>query len=172
MQWIGAFRQLMTATIISYTMQDYEFWGNGRLSQHLLRQLALGASITVMTTPPPGKARDKRFKDKLKLLEELDRNGVSVYLHDDLHAKAYLFRDVSNAEMAIVGSANLTRGGFGNQPSNFRVLLELAVLTDDSDFFAETRDIIQDALIGNPGTVDFGTWVAHNHSIVAQAKGQ
>ena len=27
LQWIGAFRSLTKATIISYNMQDYDFWG-------------------------------------------------------------------------------------------------------------------------------------------------
>lgn len=172
LQWIGAFRQLMKATIISYNMQDYEFWGNGRLSHHLLRQLSLGASITVMTTPPPGNSgRRKPFQDKLKLLEDLDRNGVSVYIHDDLHAKAYLFEDVTNSEMVIVGSPNLTRAGFGNQPPNIRVLLELALLTEDHKIYSDTKTVIESDLLGNPGTLDFSTWVAQNRSTIAEARG-
>ena len=172
LQWIGALRLLVQATIISYNMQDYEFWGNGRLSQHLLKQLALGASITVMTTPPPGQRGDRRqFQTKLKLLEELDRNGATVYLHPDLHAKAYLFRDDSNSEMAIVGSPNLTSAGFGNQPPSVRTLLELALLTEDPTVYTDTRNIIETKLIGNHGTLDFATWVVQNRSIIAQAKG-
>ena len=76
-------------------MQDYDFWGNGLLSNLLLRQLAYGAQITVMTTPPPGNKWEEEslLERKLRLLEELDSKGADVYVHPHLHAKAYLFQD-------------------------------------------------------------------------------
>ena len=112
LQWIGTFRLLSSATIISYNMQDYDFWGNGFLSHLLIRQLAYGAQITVMTTPPPGKnGKNLAFRSKLQLLEDLDQKGAEVYLHPDLHAKAYLFQDSQESEMVIVGSPNLTSRG-------------------------------------------------------------
>ena len=107
LQCIGAFRLLKEAFIISYNMQDYDFWGNGRLSMLLRRQLANGARIILMTTPPSGKGNNQAFKDKFTLLEELDRNGVDIYLHDRLHAKAYLFLDDRTVKTTVVGSANL-----------------------------------------------------------------
>ena len=80
LQWIGAFRQLTKATIISFNMQDYDFWGNGYLSSLLLRQLAYGAEIVVMTTPPPGHTgKGAAFKEKLLLLEDLSRNGAEIW---------------------------------------------------------------------------------------------
>ncbi len=43
LQWIGAFRALSEAFVISYNMQDYDFWGHGRLSDLLRRQIGNGA---------------------------------------------------------------------------------------------------------------------------------
>ena len=172
LQWIGAFTLLNKATIISYNMQDYDFWGNGVLSDHLIRQLANGAQITVMTTPPPGKSGTKKaFKRKLLLLEELDRKGADVYVHPDLHAKAYLFQDSQNAEMVIVGSPNLTSRGFGTKGSSEPDLLELALLTGDSLVYSSTTKVITTDLIGNTGTLNFATWVAKNLSAISNAKG-
>lgn len=172
LQWIGAFRQLSKATIISYNMQDYDFWGNGRLSIHLLRQLSFGAQITVMTTPPPGNTgRGATFKQKLALLEELDKNGADIYLHTHLHAKAYLFQDINQSEMLIVGSANLTAAGFGTSGSHHNDLLELALLTGDHVVYQSTAALIETSLIGDANTLDFATWVANNYVKIAQAKG-
>ena len=172
LQWIGAFRLLRKATIISYNMQDYDFWGNGRLSKHLLRQLALGAQVTVMTTPPPGNnGRRRAFKQKLALLEELDRNGAEIYLHTQLHAKAYLFQDDKQAEMLIVGSANLTSAGFGTRGAGENDLLELALLTGDRLVYESTNALIEDSIIGDPKTMNFATWAANNVPKIAEAKG-
>lgn len=172
LQWIGSFRLLNKATIISYNMQDYDFWGNGVLSDHLIKQLANGAQITVMTTPPPGKSGKKTaFKRKLQLLEELDHKGATVYVHPDLHAKAYLFQDNQKAEMVIVGSPNLTRRGFGTKEPNEPDLLELALLTGDPLVYSSTTKVIKSKLIGNAGTLKFATWVANNLSAISNAKG-
>lgn len=172
LQWIGAFRRLKQATIISFNMQDYEFWGKGRLSSHLIRQLALGARIVVMTTPPRGKTgMGTEFKRKLSLLEDLDKYGADVYLHDRLHAKAYLFSESTDSKMLIVGSANLTSRGFGRPGTASDDLLELALLTEDSCSYSSTLQLIEDRLIGDPDTLDFSTWVGLNRSKVAQAKG-
>ena len=172
LQWIGAFRQLTRATIISYNMQDYDFWGNGRLSSLLLRQLAYGAEIVVMTTPPPGATGSgTAFKEKLSLLEDLQKNGAEVYLHERLHAKAYLFSDSNDSRMLIVGSANLTSSGFGRRGTTSDDLLELALLTGDSQIYSSTLQVIEAELFGDSDTVDFPAWVGLNRSKVAQAKG-
>ena len=172
LQWIGAFRQLTRATIISYNMQDYDFWGNGRLSILLLRQLALGAEIVVMTTPPPGATGSgTAFREKLSLLEDLQKNGADVYLHERLHAKAYLFLDSDDSKMLIVGSANLTSSGFGRRGATSNDLLELALLTGESQIYSSTLQVIEAKLFGDSGTLDLATWVGKNRSKVAQAKG-
>lgn len=172
LRWIGAFRQLTKATIISYNMQDYEFWGNGHLSGLLLRQLALGAEIVVMTTPPPGASGSKRaFKEKLLLLENLQKNGAEVYLHERLHAKAYLFLDSNDSKMLIIGSANLTSRGFGRPGTTSDDLLELALLTGDSQTYSATLQVIEAKLFGDSNTLDFASWARLNQSKVAQAKG-
>ncbi len=172
LQWIGAFRQLEQAIIISFSMQDYDFWGNGHLTSHLLRQLALGARIVVMTTPPRGETGlGIEFKRKLSLLEDLQKNGAEVYLNDRLHAKAYLFSDSSDSKMLIVGSANLTSSGFGLPGTASNDLLELALLTEDSRSYSSTLQFIEARLIGNPDTLEFSAWVRLNRSRVARAKG-
>ena len=172
LQWIGAFRLLSSAIIISYNMQDYDFWGNGILTALLTKQLAFGAKITVMTTPPPGKnGKAKRFREKLQLLEELDQKGAEVYLHPDIHAKAYLFRDSQDSEMVIVGSPNLTSRGFGVKNPTEPDLIELAWLTGDGLIYSSTAKLIQTALIGHSGTMDYATWAANNRSAIADAKG-
>lgn len=172
LQWIGAFRQLTRATIISYNMQDYDFWGNGRLSDLLLRQLAYGAEIVVMTTPPPGaNGSGAAFKAKLSLLEDLQKNGADVYLHERLHAKAYLFSDSDDSRMLIVGSANLTSRGFGRRGATSDDLLELALLTGDSQIYSSTLQFIEAKLFGDSNTLAFSAWVGLNRFKVAQAKG-
>lgn len=172
LQWIGAYRTLTKATIISYNMQDYEFWGNGRLSRLLGRQLAYGAEVVVMTTPPPGKNGHKtNFRKKLVLLEELQRNGVQIYLHERLHAKAYLFLDSRNSTRLIVGSPNLTSRGFGQQTSPSNNLLELALLTGDPQSYSSTLQVIESSLVGASATLDFASWVSQNRDKVAQARG-
>ena len=172
LQWIGAFRRLTNAMIISFNMQDYDFWGNGRLSSHLIRQLAHGAEIVVMTTPPPGATgTGPAFKEKLLLLEDLQKNGAEVYLHERLHAKAYLFLDSNDSKMLIVGSANLTSSGFGRRGKGSNDLLELALLTGDSHAYSSTMQVIQSKLFGDSRTLDFATWLRLNQTKVAQAKG-
>ena len=171
LQWIGAFRRLTKAMIVSFNMQDYDFWGHGRLSTLLLRQLAMGAKVVVMTTPPPGSSgASESFRTKLVLLEQLDKNGAEVYLHARLHAKAYLFQDSNDDEMLIVGSPNLTVKGFGRPGVNRDDLIELALLTGESSIWSSTSRVIETRLLGDPDTVDFPTWVGLNHTKVAQAK--
>ena len=163
---------LSKATIISFNMHDYDFWGNGFLSSLLVRQIAYGAQITVMTTPPPGNnGKRDTFRRKLRLLEDLDKNGADVYVHPDLHAKAYLFQDDNDSAMVIVGSPNLTDRGFGTRGTHTPNLLELALLTTDRVVYSSTEKLIGTDLIGHPGTLNFATWVANNLATIAQAKG-
>lgn len=171
LQWIGAFTALSRAFVISFNMQDYDFWGYGRLSALLLRQLAYGAKITLMTTPPPGQGGGQKFREKYTLLEELVRNGVDVYLNDQLHAKAYLFIDDRESKMTIVGSANLTSAGFGSRTAPQDDLLELALLTPDPDVHGATVDVIEKRLLADINTSDFATWTAKNLDKIARAKG-
>ena len=172
LHWIGAFRQLTKAYIISYNMQDYDFWGNGRLSRLLQRQLAHGAEVVVMTTPPPGQNGHRNsFQTKFFLLEELQKHGAEVYLHERLHAKAYLFLDDRSSTRLIVGSPNLTSRGFGQRTSRSSDLLELALLTGDSQSYASTLQVIESRLLSASATLDFATWVRQNRDKVAQARG-
>ncbi|MBA7649227.1 hypothetical protein ES703_57022 [subsurface metagenome] len=171
LQWIGAFRALSEAFVISYNMQDYDFWGHGRLSDLLRRQVGNGAKITLLTTPPPGKGTNQAFKDKLLLLENLNREGVEIHLHERVHAKAYIFTDDRELCMVMVGSANLTSRGFGVRGVSQDDLLELAILTADPDVHRVTVELAKERLFGDRETVDFTTWVTENYEKIALAKG-
>lgn len=151
---------LRTATIVSYNMQDYDFWGHGALSHLLLRQLSLGAAIKVMTTPPPGKGT--AFMEKYGLLSLLDKNGVRVVLNEKLHAKAYLFLDENGSSTTIVGSPNLTGPGFGLRITPDDSLLEMAVITSNPAVFAKAERFVGDSLLNHKRTKSFATWFSRN----------
>lgn len=170
LQCIGSFKQLHEAFIITYNLQNYDFSGHGLLSRLLTRQIINGASITLMTTPPPGKPHKKAFQDKLFLLEQLDQSGINLHLHNNLHAKVYLFLDDKKVNTTIVGSANLTHRGFGT-PQDPNNLLELALITSDPDIYSQTLSLIKDKFLNDQMTSDFGTWKTVNQQNVAIAKG-
>ena len=169
LQAIGYRTTLKTATIVSYNMQDYDFWGHGVLSHLLLRQLSLGASIQLMTTPPPGKATSQGFKNKYQLLSQLQKNGVAVYLNAKLHAKAYLFLDSSETKTAIVGSANLTGPGFGMTLAPHDNLVEMALLTGDSTIFQGALEFVDQKIVNDTRTEDFATWFSRNSIEIGKA---
>ena len=160
---------LKSATIVSYNMQDYAFWGQGNLSHLLLRQLTLGAVIRLMTTPPPGKPTKAGFRDKYLLLSNLQKNGVSVYLNEKLHAKAYLFQDTKDATTAIVGSANLTGPGFGLQHAPSDSLVEMAVLCEGTGVFEAANEFIDKKVLNDNRTEDFATWFSRNSTEIGKA---
>ena len=56
----------------------------------------------------------------LTALKSLQTAGVDIYALKDLHARLYLFDD----NVAIIGSANFTSGGFGNN-------IELSLYIED-----------------------------------------
>ena len=82
------------------------FGGTAPFPQNLMRQLANGAQITVLTTPPPGNnGRRTPFKEKLTLLETLGQVRCKRFsFNEHVHAKAYLFQDDKNEKMMVVGS--------------------------------------------------------------------
>jgi PLD-like domain len=169
LQAIGYRTVLKTATIVSFNMQDYDFWGHGVLSHLLLRQLALGASVRLMTTPPPGKATSAGFKSKYTLLSELQKNGVAVFLNDKLHAKAYLFLDTNGATTAIVGSANLTGPGFGMHLAPHDNLVEMASISEDGAVLQHANDFVDTKILNDARTEDFATWFARNSVEIGKA---
>ncbi len=171
LQCIGAFRVLKEALIVSYNMQDYDFWDQGRLSWLLRRQIANGAKVTLLTTPPPGKSTKQAFKDKLTLLEDLSTSGIDIYLNERLHAKAYLFFDQEEMKTTIVGSANLTKGGFGIRSAPLDCLLELALITYDPEVHKKTANVIYNKIIGDIQSMDFYTWRILNRERIGLAKG-
>jgi phosphatidylserine/phosphatidylglycerophosphate/cardiolipin synthase-like enzyme len=168
-QCIGAFRLLRTAMIISYTLQDYEFTGHGLVSDLLRRQLALGAKITVLTTPPPFNPKKNPYKDKLRLLEKLEADGIRVLLNERVHAKVYLFSDADDRQTAIVGSANLSHGGFGVKGTDVG-WHEVSLVCSDNDLFKKTTSLVENGMMSDRNTMEFSTWRTLNLSNIAIAK--
>jgi hypothetical protein len=160
---------LKTATIISFNMQDYDFWGHGNLSHLLLKQLSLGAAVRLMTTPPPGKPTGKQFKLKYKLLSELQKNGVEVFLNEKLHAKAYLFLGTDGASTAIIGSANLTGPGFGMHLASHDNLVEMAVICADPTVYTTANTFVDNKIVADRRTEDFSTWFSKNSVEIGKA---
>jgi hypothetical protein len=150
-------------------MQDYDFWGHGTLSYLLLRQLSFGASIRVMTTPPPGRPTTAGFKDKYTLLSALERKGIQVFLNDKLHAKAYLFLDANDGVTAIIGSANLTGPGFGRRLTPNDNLVEMAMALGRVDHFKDATAFIDDKIANDKRTEDFATWFSRNSLEIGKA---
>jgi hypothetical protein len=169
LQAIGYRTTLKTATIVSYNMQDYDFWGHGALSHLLLRQLSLGASIQLMTTPPPGKVTSQGFKTKYQLLSHLQKKGVAIFLNEKLHAKAYLFLDSNETTTAIVGSANLTGPGFGMTLAPHDNLVEMALLTGDSTLFQGALQFVDQKILNDKRTEEFATWFSRNSIEIGKA---
>ena len=145
------------------TMQDHDFRGHGTLSSLISRQLAYGASFTVLTTPPPGQGNSTTFRRKLELLETLVRSGVYVFLNDRVHAKVFMFEEANGNTRSIVGSANLTRGGLED-------LIELSWLSESRSLFEKTHIFIETEIIGSRDTLEFETWRSINRESVARAK--
>jgi hypothetical protein len=170
LQCIGAFRLLRSALIVTYTMQDYDFAGHGLVSDLLRRQLALGAQITVLTTPPPFDPKKNPYRDKLALLEKLEKDGVRVLLNERIHAKVYLFVDSDDRYTAIVGSTNLSYGGLGAKPTSGRTLLELSLLSVCPEIFQSTDSLVKTKILGDRDTMDFATWRSLNLGDIAVAK--
>jgi HKD family nuclease len=81
-----------------------------------------------------------RSVSSLSALKGLQKAGVEIYALKDLHAKLYLFDD----NVAIIGSANFTGGGFGNN-------IELSLYIEDeydliqrlSDYFDQLLSTVQ-----------------------------
>jgi hypothetical protein len=169
LQAIGYRTTLKSATIVSFNMQDYDFWGHGNLSHLLMRQLALGASIRLITTPPPGTPTRSGFRSKYALLSTLNRNGVQIFLNEKLHAKAYLFRDSTNTTTTIVGSANLTGPGFGMALSPTDSLVELAMVTGDSSTLQYALNFVQSKILADGRTEQFSTWFSRNSVDIGKA---
>lgn len=169
LQAIGYRTSLKTATIVSYNMQDYDFWGQGNLSHLLMRQLTLGASVQVITTPPPGAPTKSGFKAKYALLSILEKNGVRVFLNEKLHAKAYLFLDSAETTTTIIGSANLTGPGFGMALTPKDSLVEMAMVTGDPDTLKRALQFVDAKILADSRTEEFSTWFSRNSAEIGKA---
>jgi phosphatidylserine/phosphatidylglycerophosphate/cardiolipin synthase-like enzyme len=171
LQCLGFRYALHQAYIVTYNLQDVDFSGYGLLSTLLLHQLALGADITVLTTPPEGKGTGKDFKRKLNLLTTYRNNGIKVFLNHNIHAKVYIFRDERKFETVIVGSANLTSHGFFQSDSSGSNLLEIALTTNNTILYDEVAKLIGSEFINDKVTMDLATWERINIDKVSIARG-
>jgi len=169
LQAIGYRTVLKKATIVSYNMQDYDFWGQGNLSRLLLRQLSLGASVRLLTTPPPGKPTNASFRTKYLLLSELEKNGVEIFLNEKLHAKAYLFWNSAGHATSIIGSANLTGPGFGMRLAPHDSLVEMAIISEEESFFLDANGFVDSTVILDKRTEDYATWFSRNSMEIGKA---
>lgn len=169
LQAIGYRTILKSATIVSYNMQDYMFWGHGNLSRLLLRQLSFGARIRLMTTPPPGRPTRTAFAEKYRLVSQLVRYGAEVFFNEKLHAKAYLFLDSSDVTTTIIGSANLTGPGFGLRLTPADSLVEMCVYCPHTQFFHEANQFIDTKVVNDGRTEDFATWFSKNSIEIRRA---
>jgi len=171
LQCLGYRYVLRRAFVVTYTLQDYEFGMHRLLSTLLHRHTALGADITVLTTPPPGKGTKAAFKRKLDLLTDFVRDGITVFVNENLHAKAYIFLDERGVETTIVGSANLTSRGVGVPHSPESNLIEMALVTWDTGVYNAVVRIIENEFLNDRKTTDFATWSALNIGKIAKARG-
>ncbi len=81
----------------------------------------------------------------LTALKGLLKAGIDIYALKDLHAKLYLFDD----NIAIIGSANFTGGGFGNN-------IELSLyIEDEYDLIAQLSDYFDNMLLTIQDLGDF-----------------
>ncbi len=77
----------------------------------------------------------------LTALKSLQKTGVDIYALKDLHAKLYLFDD----NVAIIGSANFTGGGFGNNIElSLYIEEEYDLIAQLSEYFDKMLLTIQD----------------------------
>ncbi len=81
----------------------------------------------------------------LTALKSLQKAGVVIYALKDLHAKLYLF----DHNVAIIGSANFTGGGFGHN-------IELSLyIEDEYDLIAQLSDYFDKMLLAIHESGDF-----------------
>lgn len=86
-----------------------------------------------------------RSVSSLSALKGLEQAGVEIYALKDLHAKLYLFDD----NVAIIGSANFTGGGFGNN-------IELSLyIEDEYDLIQRLSNYFDQLLSTVQATGDF-----------------
>jgi len=103
-----------------------------------------------------------RSVSSLTALKNLQAAGVEIYALKDLHAKLYLFDD----NIAIIGSANFTGGGFGNN-------IELSLYIEDEYELIERFSKYFDQVLSNiQASGDFritGTKIDEESLIVQKA---
>jgi len=83
-------------------------------------------------------------------LETMDKAGVKITIHPNLHAKVYMFNHSNGIKFYAVGSSNLTTGGMGfrwierniagYEPTDYEVV-EKQVLSIDKDRTANSYQL-------------------------------
>ena len=116
-RWLGHPR-LERAILISFAFDERlgvdEIDGSGGISLiERLETAAVAADVTLVLSREAAYATGRRGEGIRGSFQRLDVAGIQVLLHPTLHAKIYLFAERSRV-CWIVGSTNLTAGGFGN----------------------------------------------------------
>jgi HKD family nuclease len=139
--------------IVTPYLQDVEMGSTRTVRTFVEQQAKAGTAIELFTTPPTIK-NSAEFHRKFQLLETFALLGVRIVLNDKLHAKAFCFNNGDVMMVTVLGSANLTTGGFYDH-------LELAVHSGKDAVYhsvmAHVRIYIRDSQ-----TSEFAVWKAKN----------
>ena len=137
--------------IVTPFLEDYEFYGRGPLSKMLERQLAEGASITLLTMAPEGTNGTKSaFRRKFTLMEFLVARGVEVLFNQRLHAKVFLFDESEVTKACLLGSANLTNAAMNDR-------LEIAMFTHNRTIYRNVLTVLY-GFRNAADTVKYAQW--------------
>jgi len=137
--------------LVSPYLSDFKYWGSGRGSQRknkkFLTQMLLSATLendgrVFLVTDPESPSRPY----SKNLIEEITNHKlcfwVYLFLVPNLHAKV-----VCNNYEAIIGSVNLTYGGF---KKNVEIGYHLSKQQDVSDVKSFINNLVYEATPGNP----------------------
>lgn len=144
-------RNLQCIYIVSPFLEDYKFFNRSPVSSFLLKHLAAGTSVQILTTPPGDPPSSKRaFVMKYRLLNSLNTRGIDIQVNSKLHAKIFLFEEPAITKTTIVGSANLTVPAMNER-------LEIALLSFNHKLY-ERILIITKKFLHHHDTTSFIQW--------------
>jgi hypothetical protein len=131
----------------------------GRVVKQMIAAVARGCEVTIITRPPS--AEDQDFQVKTRVLSELHRERIAVYLNEKLHSKVYLFKRTAQRVFWAVGSHNLTAYAHGGS-------LETSMVGYRSPEFDEAMFSYESARRSRD-TLSYDTWqIIQRKSIAKQ----